>query len=148
MREWTLWGLPTDSVSVDNAIMVTRGQRWPLMIDPQSQAGKWVKAMEARNNVRLIKLTDASFLRTLESAIRIGSPVLCEDVGETLDPALEPILQKQVFTQGNRMLIRVGDTDVDYDPGFKLYLTTKLPNPHYLPEVCMLGYRPKSLPFL
>jgi len=137
VREWTLWGLPTDAVSVDNAIMVTRGQRWPLMIDPQSQADTWIKAMEARNNVRLIKLTDPNFLRTLESAIRIGSPVLCEDVGETLDPVLEPILQKQVFTQGNRMLIRVGDSEVDYDPGFKLYLTTKLPNPHYLPEVCI-----------
>ena len=31
-------GLPNDSVSVDNAIMVTNGRRWPLMIDPQCQA--------------------------------------------------------------------------------------------------------------
>lgn len=33
-------GLPTDSVSVDNAVMVTSGRRWPLMIDPQCQANK------------------------------------------------------------------------------------------------------------
>ena len=33
-------GLPTDSVSVDSAILVTSGRRWPLMIDPQSQANK------------------------------------------------------------------------------------------------------------
>jgi hypothetical protein len=26
---------------------------------------------------------------------------------------------------------------VDYDPSFKLYLATRLPNPHYLPEVCI-----------
>ena len=50
---------------------------------------------------------------------------------------LEPILQKAVFKQGTRMLIRLGDSDVDYDNNFKLYMTTKMPNPHYLPEVCI-----------
>ena len=47
------------------------------------------------------------------------------------------MLQKQVFKQGGRMLIRIGDSDVDYNEDFKFYLTTKLPNPHYLPEVCI-----------
>lgn len=37
IREWNIWGLPTDDVSVDNGILVTRGKRWPLMIDPQGQ---------------------------------------------------------------------------------------------------------------
>jgi dynein heavy chain len=69
--------------------------------------------------------------------LHIGNPVLVEDIGEALDPALEPILQKAVFTQNGRTLIRLGDTDVDYDPNFKFYLTTKMPNPHYLPEVCI-----------
>ncbi|KAL2609519.1 hypothetical protein R1flu_028092 [Riccia fluitans] len=81
--------------------------------------------------------SDANLLRTLESSIRIGNPVLLEDIGDTLDPALEPILQKQVFEKKGRWLIRLGDTDVDYDPRFKLYMTTKLANPHYLPEVCI-----------
>lgn len=71
------------------------------------------------------------------SLCRIGNPVLLEDVGETLEAALEPLLQKAIFKQGTRYLIRLGDSDVDYDPGFKLYMTTKLPNPHYLPEVCI-----------
>ena len=47
----------------------------------------------------MIKLTDQNFLRTLENCIRIGMPVLLEEVGETLDPALEPILLKQTFFQ-------------------------------------------------
>lgn len=37
VRDWNIWGLPTDDVSVDNGILVTRGKRWPLMIDPQGQ---------------------------------------------------------------------------------------------------------------
>ena len=33
--------LPNDSFSIDNAIMLERSNRWPLMIDPQNQANKW-----------------------------------------------------------------------------------------------------------
>jgi dynein heavy chain len=70
-------------------------------------------------------------------AVAAGSPCLIEDVGETLDPALEPVLQQSTFKQGGRLLIRLGDADVDYDPHFKLYITTKLANPHYFPETCI-----------
>lgn len=31
--------------------------------------------------------------------------------------------------------MRLGDTDIDYDKNFKFYMTTKMSNPHYLPEV-------------
>jgi dynein heavy chain len=93
--------------------------------------------MKEVNGLSLIKLSDPNFLRTLERSIRVGSPVLLEDLGEELDPSLEPILLKQLFKQGGRVLIRVGEQDVDYDPAFKLYLTSKMPNPHYLPDVCI-----------
>ena len=124
-------------VSTENAILVTRGRRWPLMIDPQEQANRWVRNKEANNGLKVIKLSDGNFLRTLENCIRIGMPVLCEDLGETLDPALEPVLLKQTFMQGGRLLIRLGDSDIEYDKNFKFYMTTKMSNPHYLPEVCI-----------
>ena len=64
-------------------------------------------------------------------------PILLEDLGEQIDPALEPILLKQTYLSGGRLLIRLGDSDVEYDPNFRFYMTTKLSNPHYLPEVCI-----------
>ncbi|XP_073391166.1 uncharacterized protein [Physcomitrium patens] len=137
VREWNIWGLPSDDVSVDNGILVTRGRRWPLMVDPQGQANSWIKAMESKNGLRVVRLTDINLLRILESSIRLGNPVLLEDIGDTLDPALEPILQKQIFFKQGRWLIRMGDTDVDYDHNFKLYMTTKVANPHYMPDVCI-----------
>ena len=35
------------------------------------------------------------------------------------------------------MQIRLGDSNVDFDPLFKLFMTTKKPNPHYIPEICI-----------
>ena len=54
-----------------------------------------------------------------------------------LDPGLEPVLQKAVFNNQGRLQIHLGDSDVDYDPNFKLYISTKMANPHYFPEVCI-----------
>ncbi|KNC97013.1 uncharacterized protein SPPG_09508 [Spizellomyces punctatus DAOM BR117] len=136
VRDWNIQGLPADPLSVENGILVTRGRRWPLMIDPQGQANRWIRAMEG-NDLKVIKLSEPKFLRSLENAVRTGQPVLMEDVGEQLDPALEPLLLKQTVRQGGRLLMKLGDSFVEYDRNFKLYITTKLSNPHYLPEVCI-----------
>lgn len=137
IRMWNTCGLPRDSVSTENAIIVTKAGRWPLMIDPQEQANRWIKNMETPFGLKIIKLTDTSFMRILESGIRVGMPVLLEEVGETLDPVLAPVLLKQTFIQGGRTLIHLGDSDVEYDDNFRFYITTKLSNPHYLPEICI-----------
>uniref|UniRef100_A0A671S7I2 AAA+ ATPase domain-containing protein n=1 Tax=Sinocyclocheilus anshuiensis TaxID=1608454 RepID=A0A671S7I2_9TELE len=132
IRSWTIAGLPSDSFSIDNAIIISR---WPLMIDPQGQANKWLKNMEKSNSLHVIKLSDADFVRTLENCIQFGTPVLLENVGEELDPILEPLLLKQTFKQGGSVCIRLGDSTIEYAPDFRFYITTKLRNPHYLPEV-------------
>ncbi|XP_028284655.1 dynein heavy chain 6, axonemal [Parambassis ranga] len=137
IRQWNTEGLPRDTVSTENGILVTKGRRWPLMIDPQDQANQWIRNKETKHGLKVIKLTDPSFLRTLENAIRMGMPVLLEELKETLDPALEPVLLKQTFVSGGRTLIRLGDSDIDYDKNFRFYMTTKMANPHYLPEICI-----------
>jgi dynein heavy chain len=105
------------------------------MIDPQGQAIKWIKNMEKHRNLKVIDLQQSDFLRTLENAIQFGSPVVLQNVQEELDPSLGPILNKSLIKQGNRLLIRLGDKEVEYNPDFKFYITTKLGNPHYTPEI-------------
>ena len=104
-------------------------------IDPQGQANNWVKTMEKDRGLDVLKLTDRDFLRSLENAVRFGKPVLLENVLEELDPALEPILLKQTFKQSGSICIKLGENVIPYHPDFKLYITTKLPNPHYTPEI-------------
>jgi hypothetical protein len=90
---------------------------------------------EHDNGLDVIKLSDRDFLRSLENAVRFGKPCLLENVGEELDPALEPILLKQTFKQSGSTVIKLGDAVIPYHDDFKFYITTKLPNPHYTPEV-------------
>ena len=108
------------------------------MIDPQGQANKWIKNMERASNLQVIKLSGSGdYLRTLENAIQFGLPVLLENIGEELDPSLEPLLLKQIFKQGGVNCIRLGDATIEYSNDFRFYITTKLRNPHYLPEVAV-----------
>ncbi|KAJ3222668.1 Dynein heavy chain 3, axonemal [Clydaea vesicula] len=134
-RAWALAGLPNDNFSVDNGIIATKTRRWPLFIDPQGQANKWIKNMEKSNRLSVIKLSDSDYVRTLENSIQFGTPVLLENIGEEVDSVLEPLLMKQVFKQSGVMCIRLGEAVIEYSPDFRFYITTKLRNPHYLPEL-------------
>ena len=63
---------------------MTRGRRWPLMIDPQGQANKWIKEMEGKR-LKVTDLKAKDFIRELENAIVYGMPYLLQDVEEVRD---------------------------------------------------------------
>ncbi|NXD64149.1 DYH1 protein, partial [Eolophus roseicapillus] len=128
-------GLPNDTLSVENGVIAQFSQRWTLYIDPQGQANKWIKNLEKMNNLEVSKLGDRDFLSSLENAITFGKPFLLENVGEELDPALEPVLLKQTYKQQGNTVLKLGDTVIPYLESFKMYITTSLPNPHYSPEI-------------
>ncbi|XP_065097060.1 dynein axonemal heavy chain 1 [Paramisgurnus dabryanus] len=135
IRSWQIAGLPRDSLSVENGVIAQYSQRWPLFIDPQGQANKWIKNMECDNRLDVMKLSDRDFLRSLENAIRFGKPCLLENVGEELDPALDPVLLRQTYIHEGNRVMKLGDTVIHYHDDFKMYITTKLPNPRYSPEI-------------
>ena len=66
IRQWNMSGLPRDEISIENGIIVTQAGRWPLMIDPQEQANRWIRNMEKDNELRITKLGDPYLMRYLE----------------------------------------------------------------------------------
>ncbi|KAH0622659.1 hypothetical protein JD844_025154, partial [Phrynosoma platyrhinos] len=114
VREWQNAGLPLDQYSTENAILVKYGQLWPLLIDPERQAYKWIHQM-AGDKLREIWATDASYLRKLENCMRIGESVLLQVAYLPLTMVTQPIT-KFFFTV--------------------LYMTTRKANPHFLPAIC------------
>ena len=107
------------------------------MIDPQEQANRWIKNLFKDQNLQVVRLSQHDYIRTLENAIHYGAPLLLENIGAELDPVLEPVLLKQTYRRSGQLFMTVGDSDVPYNENFRFFLTTNLPNPHYLPEICI-----------
>jgi dynein heavy chain, axonemal len=133
-RKWQGDGLPTDDFSTENGVFVTKGLRWSLNVDPQNQANKWIKKM-CENELVVADQKDPDYLKKLEVAITKGHTIILQDIGEQLDPTLDNVLNKALVQQGKRFYVKFGANDIEYNPKFQLYITTRLPNPHYTPEI-------------
>jgi dynein heavy chain len=129
---WNNEGLPNDRMSTENATILTNAERWPLMIDPQLQGIKWIKTRFAGRLV-VVRLGQKNYLDTIERAVSMGEIVLIENIEESVDPVLDPIVGRNTIKKGRS--IKIGDKEVEYNPNFRLILHTKLANPHYKPEM-------------
>lgn len=135
--DWNIQGLPADSLSIQNGILVTRSSRFSLMIDPQGQALNWIKNMEASNvpSWGQTTLSDPKLKDKLEQCMSDGLALIITGVEEEIDPLLDPVMEKQFIIKGKRKSVNVSDKMMDYDDKFKLYFITRLPNPNFSPEL-------------
>ncbi|XP_014280457.2 dynein beta chain, ciliary [Halyomorpha halys] len=129
---WNNEGLPSDRMSTENATILTNTDRWPLMIDPQLQGVKWIK-YKYGSNIKVLRAGQKGYLEAMESALKNGDTVLLENIGESLDPVLDPLLGRNLIKKGKA--IKMGDKEVEFNPNFRLILHTKFANPHYKPEM-------------
>ncbi|XP_055450236.1 dynein axonemal heavy chain 9 [Psammomys obesus] len=132
MATWQNQGLPADRMSMENATILTSCERWPLMVDPQLQGIKWIKNKYGEE-LRVTQLGQKGCLHTIERALEAGEVVLIENLEETIDPVLGPLLGREVIKKGR--FIKIGDKECEFNPKFRLILHTKLANPHYQPEL-------------
>ena len=65
--------------------------------------------------------------------VMTGTPLLIENLGEEIEPVLDPLMGRLLIKKGKA--IKIGDKEVEYNPKFRLFLHTKIANPHYKPEL-------------
>ncbi|XP_034877289.1 dynein heavy chain 11, axonemal [Mirounga leonina] len=129
---WNNEGLPSDRMSAENATILTHCERWPLMIDPQQQGIKWIRNKYG-TDLKVTHLGQRGFLNAIETALAFGDVILVENLEETIDPVLDPLLGRNTIKKGK--YIRIGDKECEFNKNFRLILHTKLANPHYKPEL-------------
>ncbi len=132
---WAERALPTDTLCTENAIMLQRFNRYPLIIDPSGQATTFLANQFRERKLTVTSFLDEAFLKNLESALRFGNPILIQDV-EQLDPILNPILNKELRRTGGRVLIRLGSQEIDFSPSFTMFLCTKDPSAEFPADIC------------
>lgn len=84
-----------------------------------------------------MKPFEKDYLKVLENSIQHGIPVILENVGETLDAALESLLELNLFKIGGKECLNFCDNILEYNHDFRFYISTKLRNPHYLPQTAV-----------
>ncbi|XP_016061753.1 PREDICTED: dynein heavy chain 17, axonemal [Miniopterus natalensis] len=129
---WNNQGLPSDRMSTENATILCNTERWPLIVDAQLQGIKWIKN-KFGTELKAIRLGQKSYLDIIEQAISQGDTLLIENIGESVDPVLDPLLGRNTIKKGK--YIKIGDKEVEYHAEFRLILHTKYFNPHYKPEM-------------
>lgn len=132
---WQSKSLPSDNLTTENAIMLKRFNRYPLIIDPTGQATTFLLNEYRERKITVTSFLDESFLKVLESALRFGNPLLIQDV-EHLDPILNAVLNKEIRRTGGRVLIRLGSQDIDFSPSFTMFLSTRDPSVEFSPDIC------------
>ncbi len=138
--DWNMQGLPTDPLSTQNGILVTKSSRFPLLIDPQGQALSWIQSKEAANlpswnGQNLVNISDPKLKDKLEFCMGNGKSLLITGIEDEIDPMLDPVMVKQISRKGKKMFINVSDKVMDYDENFMMYFITRLPNPNFSPEL-------------
>jgi len=147
VRDWNMKGLPTDKFSVENGVMAKKSNKWPLMIDPQAQGLEWTQNMEGRK-LLLADIKDPKYIQVIEKAVSHGRSVIMPDVGDDIDPTLYPLLEKDIKKILGKQMVKIGSKDVEYNERFKLFITTRMSNPNYTPDVstrvCLINFTVKE----
>jgi dynein heavy chain 1 len=132
---WQEHSLPVDDLCTENAIILKRFNRYPLIVDPSGRITEFLQKESKERKLTVTSFLDDSFVKQLESALRFGNPILIQDA-EHLDPILNHVLNKEYQKTGGRVLIQLGRQEIDFSPSFKLFLSTRDPSASFPPDIC------------
>ena len=151
--KWKAEGLPSDSLSMENAMVILAPgprTRAPFIIDPATTATNWLKNHLAsakeeqigkdgkkRAPLEVVNRADSKFAFQVELAVKFGKTLIVTEA-DGVDPMLYPLIRMDLYHQGPRLSVMVGDKAVDYHENFRMYICTRNPEPDIPPDAAPL----------
>ncbi|XP_058542508.1 cytoplasmic dynein 2 heavy chain 1 isoform X7 [Neofelis nebulosa] len=141
---WKSEGLPSDDLSIENALVILQIiglKSWsrvcPFLIDPSSRATEWLKTHLKDSRLEVINQQDSNFITALELAVRFGKTLIIQEM-DGVEAVLYPLLRRDLVAQGPRYVVQIGDKIIDYNEEFRLFLSTRNPNPFIPPDAAAI----------
>ncbi|CAB3978327.1 cytoplasmic dynein 2 heavy chain 1-like [Paramuricea clavata] len=134
---WKSEGLPSDDLSMENAMVILKSQMTPFLIDPSSRATAWLKNHLKEQRLEVVNQQDANFSTALELAVRFGKTLIIQEM-DSVEPILYPIIRGDLISQGPRFVVQVGEKIIDYNEDFRLFMTTRNSNLELPPDAASI----------
>uniref|UniRef100_A0A671UTN4 Cytoplasmic dynein 2 heavy chain 1 n=1 Tax=Sparus aurata TaxID=8175 RepID=A0A671UTN4_SPAAU len=130
---WKSQGLPSDDLSMENALVILQSVACPFLIDPSSRATEWLRTHLSHQRLEVINQQDNNFMTSLELAVRFGKTLIIQEM-DGVEPVLYPLLRRDLIAQGPRYVVQIGDKVIDYNEDFRLFMATRNPTPFIPPD--------------
>lgn len=91
--------------------------------------------MEKSNSLKIIDFQMRDYMKIIEECIKMGRPCLCQNIHEDIPQILNSILIKSIKKRNENFILQLADREIEYNPSFRLYFSTRLSNPKYKPEI-------------
>ncbi|XP_076138461.1 cytoplasmic dynein 2 heavy chain 1 [Alosa pseudoharengus] len=134
---WKSEGLPSDDLSMENALVILQSCACPFLIDPSSRATEWLRTHLKQQRLEVISQQDSNFMTSLELAVRFGKTLIIQEV-DGVEPVLYPLLRRDLIAQGPRYVVQIGEKVIDYNEDFRLFLATRNPGPFIPPDAASI----------
>ena len=118
-------GLPSDQLSIENALISLTSGKAPLVIDPSYSLSQWLISKSKQDKqVELVSSQEKKMVSVLELGIRFGKTVIVTEV-DGIDSLFVNLLKKDFRKQGARLVVSVGEKTVDWNDNFRLVFMSR-----------------------
>eukprot|EP00118_Oscarella_pearsei_P021037 m.233847 g.233847 ORF g.233847 m.233847 type:complete len:1441 (+) comp40100_c0_seq20:9031-13353(+) len=132
LLSWKAEGLPSDDLSMENALVILQCSSRPFLVDPSQRATEWLKSHLKEGRIEVVNQQDGNFTTSLELAVRFGKTLIIQEM-DSIEPILYPLLRGDLISHGPRYAVQLGEKVVEYSEDFRLFLTTRNPSPEIPP---------------
>ncbi|VDM42915.1 unnamed protein product [Toxocara canis] len=121
---WKNKGLPSDTLSLENAMITFNSVQTPLLVDPSGRVSSFLANYLRESKAERLNAAQPDFITQVELGVRFGKSLIVDDVVE-VDRALVKLLRTELSSQGPRQVVQIGEKSLDYNANFRIFFCTK-----------------------